>query len=167
MIYENLVRRTFGKYTVVKQAVSKNWKRRWVCKCSCGKLRTIATEHLTSGKRTGCNTCNNGNLKRPFEGRYAMLCAMAKGRCSVNLTYKEYVEFTKHNLCHYCGKVVQWNPHGYQGDGHHLDRKDNSLGYSKDNCVVCCARCNRAKSNHFTYEEWVKIGALIKTWQTQ
>ena len=166
MILKNLVGKVFGKYKVIKQAESKSWKRRWVCQCLCGKERTISTEHLTSNKRTGCNTCNNWNLKRPFEGRYNLLCYMAKGRCSVGLSYKEYVEFSKNKKCHYCGTKLNWEPHGTITDGHHLDRKDNALGYSKKNCVVCCARCNSAKSDHFTYEEWVQIGALVKTWHT-
>jgi HNH endonuclease len=166
VIYENLTGKTFGKYKVIKQAKSKGWKRRWLCMCSCGKTRTISTEHLNSGKRTGCNACNNGNLKRPFEGRYKSLCALAKGRCSVDLTYEEYLSFTKHKYCHYCGIPLSWKSHGYSGDGHHLDRKDNSVGYTKSNCVVCCSRCNRAKSDHFTYDEWKKIGGLIRTWRT-
>jgi hypothetical protein len=166
VIYEDLTGKVFGKYTVIEQGTSKDWKRRWICQCVCGKRRTISTEHLNSGKRTGCNTCNNANLKRPFEGRYGFLRAMAKGRCTVELTYEEYLAFTVHNECHYCGKPIQWNPHGFRGDGHKLDRKDNSRGYSKDNCVVCCPRCNSAKSNHFTYEEWVEIGKVIKSWRT-
>lgn len=156
----------FGKYTVVKQVESKNWKRRWLCRCICGEERVISTEHLCSGKRTGCNSCNNGNKIRPFEALYNMLVSMAKNRTYVELTYEEYLTFTKHKKCRYCGALVVWVPHYANEHGHHLDRKDNALGYSKENCVVCCARCNAAKSDHFTYEEWVQIGALIKTWHT-
>lgn len=28
-----------------------------------------------------------------------------------------------------------------------IDRVDNSIGYTQENCVPCCAQCNRAKSN--------------------
>jgi hypothetical protein len=167
VIYENLVGRKFGKYTVVKQAKSKNWTRRWVCKCTCGKKRTISTEHLTSGKRTGCNTCNNGNLKRPFEGRYNFLCDMARRRSyGISLTYEEYLTFTKMKVCKYCGTHIQWDAHGTFSNGHHLDRKDNTLGYSKKNCVVCCGPCNQIKSNRFTYEQMLQIGEVIKSWRT-
>jgi hypothetical protein len=162
---KSLLGKRFGKYTVTDQAKSKNWKRRWVCRCSCGTERVISTEHLTSGKRTGCNACNNGNLKRPFEGRYNFLCYMAKGRCEVTLTYEEYVVFSVNKHCHYCNVVIKWEPHGNFSDGHHLDRKDNSLGYSKENCVVCCGRCNQLKSDQFTYEQMLQIGALIRSWK--
>jgi hypothetical protein len=32
--------------------------------------------------------------------------------------------------------------HGY---GYNLDRVDNTKGYSKNNCTVCCKVCNRMK----------------------
>ena len=45
---------------------------------------------------------------------------------------------------------------------YNLDRKDSIKGYTKENCVVCCKRCNRAKSNLFSYEEWLEIGKFIQ-----
>ena len=165
MSLENLVGSTFGKYTVIKQATSKDWKRRWICQCECGQKRTISTEHLKSGKRTGCNSCNNGNIKRPFEGRYNFLRGMAKGRTSVELSYEDYLSFTSTVECHYCSATIGWEPHGTFSDGHHLDRKNNTLGYSKENCVVCCGTCNRVKSDVFTYEQFLVIGNLIRSWR--
>jgi hypothetical protein len=41
--------------------------------------------------------------------------------------------------CHYCGLAS--SPDYLTG----VDRKDNALGYTVDNCVPCCATCNRAK----------------------
>jgi hypothetical protein len=43
-----------------------------------------------------------------------------------------------------------------------LDRKNNLLGYSYNNCVACCWPCNKAKSGEFTYEEFLLIGKVIK-----
>lgn len=165
-MYESLIGRRFGKFEVVKQAESRHWKRRWICKCVCGVERTVSTEHLASGKRTGCNSCNNGYKKRPFESLYNFLISQAKNRTVVDLTYEEYLGFTKKRSCHYCGTPLLWRPHAGSRHGHKLDRKDNTLGYSKDNCVVCCPRCNCAKSDHFTYSEWKQIGELIKKWRS-
>lgn len=50
-----------------------------------------------------------------------------------------------------------------KGCAYYLDRKDSFEGYSVENCVVCCSRCNQAKSNFFTYEQWVEIGKVIKS----
>ena len=43
-----------------------------------------------------------------------------------------------------------------------LDRKDNNLGYVKDNLCICCYLCNRTKSNFFTYDEMMVIGINIR-----
>ena len=76
--------------------------------------------------------------------------------------------------CHYCGieerKVVQVWGEFYKQDKRgyrlELDRKDNEGDYSLGNCVLACAVCNCAKSNKFTYEEFRKVGMVIKEiWQ--
>lgn len=39
-----------------------------------------------------------------------------------------------------------------------IDRKDNNIGYTKENSYPCCKRCNMAKKN-FTFEsflQWIK-----------
>ena len=164
---ENLSGRVFGKVTVIKPLKKFTNRRKWLCRCACGKEFARRGTVLLTGKSTGCRSCNNGNLKMPYESLYHNLCDMAKDRTSVELTYEEYLTFTSQKECHYCGSEILWKQHSGNANGHKLDRKDNSLGYSKRNCVVCCPRCNRAKSNHFTYEEWVQIGALIKSWNTR
>jgi 5'-deoxynucleotidase YfbR-like HD superfamily hydrolase len=78
----------------------------------------------------------------------------------VTLTYKEFLEFTKTTKCHYCDSDVLWSKRVNRGKGSsctNLDRKDNSLGYSKDNCVVCCGCCNRTKGDRFTYDEFMLL----------
>jgi hypothetical protein len=82
------------------------------------------------------------------------------------LTYDEFLKFTVINERHYCGSAVTWSEFNISRNGSHynLDRKDPNVGYVKSNCVVCCHRCNRAKSNLFTYEEWVQVGAFIRSW---
>lgn len=45
-----------------------------------------------------------------------------------------------------------------------IDRKNNFKGYTKSNCVTCCAICNRAKYNlsEEDYKKW--ITNLIKNY---
>lgn len=47
--------------------------------------------------------------------------------------------------CFYCGH----SPSPLNG----IDRKNNSIGYTVENCVSCCKKCNIAKSN-MEYDEW-------------
>ncbi|MBA7579561.1 hypothetical protein ES708_21432 [subsurface metagenome] len=75
--------------------------------------------------------------------------------------------------CHYCGIEEKdflniWEPFygGKRGHILEVDRKDNSLGYDIENCVLACAVCNNAKSDKFTYEEFKGVGDVIKEiWQ--
>ena len=162
---EDLSGRVFGKITVIRPLKKYTNRRKWLCRCACGKEFHRRGTVLLTGKSKGCRSCNNGFKKRPYESLFNILVTMSKGRTTVELTYEEYLTFTSKPKCFYCGTKVTWKPHSDNAHGHHLDRKDNSLGYSKENCVVCCPRCNRAKPDHFTYEEWRQIGKLIRTWK--
>ena len=75
--------------------------------------------------------------------------------------------------CHYCNIEEKdflriWDGPFYKTRGKRLevDRKDNSQGHTLQNCVLACALCNNAKSNKFTYEEFKRVGDVIKEiWQ--
>jgi 5-methylcytosine-specific restriction endonuclease McrA len=78
--------------------------------------------------------------------------------------------------CHYCGIDEKdffsiWGEfYGSKRRGSTLevDRKDNSRGYEIDNCVLACAVCNNAKSDKFSYDEFKRVGEVIKgIWQSR
>ena len=51
----DLTNQTFGKLTVLEKDLSQNFKRvHWICKCECGNIKSIAGNHLTSGKIVSC-----------------------------------------------------------------------------------------------------------------
>lgn len=58
--------------------------------------------------------------------------------------------------CHYCGLNAAGNK-AYQGRRLSVDRKNNSEGYSLDNIVLACDRCNISKGSVFSYSEWKEI----------
>ena len=75
----------------------------------------------------------------------------------------------KERKCEYCG--IKEKDIGKINDGHifwgryfylTIDRKDNSKGYEINNICLACMRCNRIKSNIFTYEEMKIIGEMLK-----
>lgn len=67
-----------------------------------------------------------------------------------DLTIEQYACLIQSNICIYCSDSLPT-----RGSG--LDRKNSELGYSVDNCVACCFRCNAMKSNFWSYEEF-KVG---------
>ncbi len=169
MKLDNLEGRTFGYWKVLRRSIknSKSHHPYWVCKCRCGKEKDVARESLVYGASLSCG-CKFG--LRPYEGLYNILLRKNNGRGEpfpVLFSYADFVNFTKTKECHYCDSPINWTEYNVaksKTQAYNLDRKDPSVGYSKENCVVCCPRCNRAKSNHFTYEEWMQIGALIRRW---
>lgn len=75
------------------------------------------------------------------------------------LTHEQAFELIK-TPCHYCGNDPKW-PESRSG----IDRVDNGIGYTLDNCLPCCFTCNSAKGEK-TLEEfviWIKAiyGKLI------
>lgn len=106
--------------------------------------------------------------KRPYEWTYNRLLKAAKYRdLQVTLSFEDFLELVIITSCHYCETNIPWQKHATRercGGYYFLDRKNNDKGYTNENCVVCCPRCNWAKGDIFTYEEWFKIGAVIRSW---
>lgn len=133
--------------------------------CSgCGQ--EISSQYTYFPKHSGkCRRC--AQKGKPFICAYTqMLGNKHKGRVEVDLSYEDFYELCLIQDCHYCGVVinrsVQKGEKGYRG--YFLDRMDNNLPYTKANCVPCCWLCNQTKGNRFTYEQFLEIGALIRSW---
>jgi hypothetical protein len=87
--------------------------------------------------------------------------------------FKEwYLKLDK--CCEYCGLTPEESlvlfkkyPHatrgGRRGKRLELDRKNPRLEYGSDlsNIVLACYWCNNAKTNYFTYDEFLLIGKSI------
>jgi 5-methylcytosine-specific restriction endonuclease McrA len=77
--------------------------------------------------------------------------------------------------CHYCGIEEKeftkiWGDKFYGGIRRgrilEIDRKDNNQDYSFENSVLACALCNMAKSDKFKYDEFKRVGNVIREiWQ--
>jgi 5'-deoxynucleotidase YfbR-like HD superfamily hydrolase len=163
--HEDLTGEVFGRWAVVKP-VPKNHEKYnkhalYFCRCECGTERIVAAIHLRSGHSKSCD-CLRVELvsKKPFESVYNKLLYKAeKDNHTVTLSYEDYLVFTDTETCHYCGAEIYWckTKVRKKAEGHNLDRKDNSLGYSIENCVVCCGDCNRTKGDRYTYDEFMLL----------
>lgn len=161
----NIIGKRFNSLTVIEQLNTKG-PRRFLCRCDCGKTNNVSRNNLVTGKVKTCGYHLKGcHRKKPYEWLYNSLLADAK-KHQTDITYEDFIEFTKIKNYHYCHIDIIWQEYScnkkYNTRSYNLDRKDSNKGYFKNNVVVCCARCNRAKLNHFTYEEFLKIGEVIK-----
>lgn len=62
------------------------------------------------------------------------------------LTLEQFTALVQGN-CHYCTRKTACG----------IDRRDNSKGYSLENCVPCCRRCNDAKhtTSESDFTDWL------------
>jgi hypothetical protein len=137
----------------------------------CGDEIRRRKARLSELKSPGCcHTCGNsrhwGGKRKPFESLFNRIKYQArKISRPFNPTFGEFLEFTVVPLCTYCGESVRWIARkSYRGGSHpsNLDRKDNALGYSRENCTVCCGECNRVKGGVYSYEEMKIIGPVLR-----
>lgn len=169
----DLTGRKFTRLTVICR-YGKHYEGRnivWKCRCDCGKLKFALGHNLRRGSTTSCGCRRRDEARRrfskkPYESLYNTFCSKARTNAGqiVSLTYKDFLNFVTISTCHYCSGKVSWTRFnlGRGSSGYNLDRKDSTKGYSKENCVVCCRRCNQGKSNVFSYEEWLAIGKFMR-----
>jgi 5-methylcytosine-specific restriction endonuclease McrA len=111
------------------------------------------------------------NIREPFRWLYTKLKITARtNQIPIDLTFDEFLSFTKITQCTYCERQINWPSHGPQKlienkeirRAYYLDRKDNKRGYNLDNLCVCCSFCNMIKKDWLTYEEMLLLGKGLK-----
>jgi hypothetical protein len=105
-------------------------------------------EHLRF--RSSCADCS------PV-GVYKRYLYSARDRNLVfSLNFNEYDVLSK-MPCSYCGNTSTRNG---------IDRKDNSVGYTSENSVPCCSKCNFMK-HKYTVEEFLEHAKRIVEYSTK
>ena len=135
-------------------------------KCKCLNCERITFQQICSlDKKQRCQNCFNkpkglGGLHRLF--RHYKRSATAR-KLSFDLTLEQFEKITSSN-CSYCGKPPsiwehnhcseksqnKWSSYCYNG----IDRKNNDLGYAKENSASCCKTCNYAKRD-MSYAQFI------------
>jgi len=180
-----LVGTRFGRLTVIARTENKakKWSR-WVCQCDCGKTCIATGSMLQQGKKKSCNCLRsekcreralNNNPSIALVGDegsmnklYAVYKWQAKKRAfTFELTAAMFRELTS-KPCVYCGKEPAQRyapaksnaPYIYNG----IDRIDNKLGYTIDNCASCCGTCNDMKRIR-TVEDFLAACSRVTNFQ--
>lgn len=153
----------FGRL-VVQEYNYPNWK----CLCDCGVVCNVRGHNLTIGntKSCGCLRVDNGKRSKGL-GKASMHSAFSHYRYgakergfSFELTEDQFCFITQQN-CFYCNDPPSNYSNakachgGYMYSG--IDRVDNTKGYTLDNCVACCKRCNGTKRAYSKQEftDWI------------
>lgn len=161
---KDLTGQLFGKLTAISPVgKDKHGQYKWLCSCECGNTKEALMGNLVRGRTLTCGCSGKRYQRRPdgeaaFTEVYGRYRAGARTRgYDFNLTEEEFRELAE-NLCHYCGAEKTNKASTFKSTGFYhyngIDRKDNTKGYSVENCVPCCYVCNRAKNN-MPYNDFV------------
>ena len=147
----------FGRLTVVQRDTQKSSKRHWICRCECGTVTSVRSDHLRMVTRScGCiarEKISRVNLKPAGDSSFGELWCRYKRNARTGshewLLSKELARELFEGTCFYCGcapkqVVYRKNANGkftYNG----IDRSDNTKGYIPGNVVSCCWPCNNLK----------------------
>ena len=149
---EQLIGQKFGRMTVVEFVgrIGESRKLFFRCQCDCGNQTNATSSDMRSGRKKSCG-CLAAEGRDPE--RKAISHVLMKYRQSAkkrgftfNLSREVAVELLRQN-CHYCNRppsrnVKKGNSVFVCGG---IDRLLSMRDYTRENCVPCCYRCNRAK----------------------
>jgi len=180
---KNLTNKKIHHLTLIERAESIKSKSAWKCRCDCGNIKVILTQHLLKKDRPtkSCGCLNNKkrserakkwqHTNKKYSAQEASARQIWRKRYKdSNCTFEQFLEISQKN-CFYCNaspsnaynigldknRSKECKENGlfvYNG----LDRVDNSKPHSIDNVVPCCKYCNYAKRERNLKEfiEWIK-----------
>lgn len=133
------------------------WEGRTHKRCPACTLE-LPVAMFSSNRASYCMTCD------PIQAKIRRLRPanrFANSRCAAVSKGREWaIPFELYSSlivmpCHYC-----LGPLDETGIG--LDRVDTDGGYTPNNVVPCCGRCNSVKLDHFTYDEMMRLSEAIR-----
>lgn len=160
----DVIEKRFGNLIIANEIRTKQNGKSTIfveCECDCGVKCTILKQHVLSGHTSSCG-CKQDKTRKYFGKRISKPCGEAMAH-STFLAYKRSAKVRGYSFeleektfreiitkpCRYCGdrytqcKKTTTSNGAFYYTG--IDRLDNTVGYTKNNCVPCCAKCNRMK----------------------
>lgn len=163
---------------LLKVGDTSNWKRvvawdktaprhkKYTMECiKCGYTTQTSIKSFTNScKRCSSHRLGN-NLRTTEETMWKRYKLRAKKDGILFDVSQEAFSKVLHDNCYYCGQEPSQtlklgrltdNTLIYNG----VDRKENSAGYTDNNIVAACWKCNQAKKN-YSLDEWKR---MVKMW---
>ena len=157
----------YGRLLVVSGPIQRpgSYRTYWTCVCDCGKTTTVATDKLRAGKVKSCGCYRaeiltkgqpTHGLSRVFRQEYKTWKCM-KDRC-LNPNNPSFKDYGARGIF-ICGQWLSSFEQFLNDMGakptllHSIERRDNDLPYSKDNCFWATreTQSNNKRSNRIVY----------------
>lgn len=168
-LFNNLINKKFGRLTVLEKTNErKNKKVIWLCKCTCGNVKTVRSTDLVSGNIVSCGCLQKELLKNGLSKKHGMsktptyetwFCM--KNRCNnpKDARYKDYGG-RGIKVCKKWYKFENfYEDMGVRPKNKTIDRINNNRGYEPSNCKwsTRAEQSNNMRSNRYIcYKENIK-----------
>jgi len=165
---KNLYLKKFGRLSVIGETPDRAivGRPKWFCKCDCGNELWVDSYKLLDShtKSCGCLQKESRMKKQGEAGLNAVIRGYKKNAQKRNLLWElsdEQVKDITSKSCFYCDAEPKNEIKAHVGEnGRYLyngiDRLDNNAGYTINNVVPCCYRCNILKKD-FSINSMVKV----------
>ena len=138
----DLTGQRFGNLVAIK-FVSTGSHRKWLCRCDCGTELMVLSSNLRFGNSTACG-CTRRRVGAPKHG-HTSTTGVSPTYVSWRAMRVRCTNTRRDGAKHYIGRSIGYDPRwddfsvflqdmGERPDGRTLDRINNDLGYSKENC---------------------------------
>jgi hypothetical protein len=166
----DLTGQTFNYLTVICFHSVKNRLTRWLCKCKCGKEVIKYGTLIRIGRVKSCGCYKGEKTLAPGKASMHFLHDNYKRRARKKNLLFELNEQQFENLtsskCFYCNKDPIQSISSKRYNGAYLyngiDRLDNKLGYTINNCVPCCGLCNQMKMTESLQDFYNHLIQIVK-----
>lgn len=184
--FKDLTGQKFGRLTVLSRSephISKGGfvMVQWNCQCECGKICTVKSQSLTTGKTRSCGclarelTSKRSRTHNKRHTRLYNIWMNIKGRCC-NKNNQKYYCYGARNIT-ICDEwkdnfetFYEWSMNNGYADDLSIDRINNDGNYEPSNCrwTTNIEQANNKSINHFieyngeshTLAEWARIKGL-------
>lgn len=176
----NIVNKQYNYFKVLEIVYNplnnKHTRKLAKCQCNCGNIFEARIDSLNV--RKGCRLCgikyggenrillDNEAAKRTYFSSYRN---NAKTRNLTFLLIREEFDNIISQNCYWCGDspkisnyLLNIKPHITNFYCNGIDRLDNNLGYTIENCVPCCTNCNMMKKTLSSIDFIDKIIKIYK-----
>lgn len=177
------------KYNKLKVIFYSESNENCICLCECGNKITVDLKYLKSNRAKSCGCLSLPEVRKiqlenvhisniKYEPRIASARRVWKRYKKQGLSFENFYRLSQEN-CFYCNCLPIYNKYNEasmsknslllnikDGDFYYngLDRVDSLKGYTIDNIVPCCIKCNMAKQDRSLedFYKWVnKIGTYL------
>ena len=121
--------------------------------CSACARKQAFQDKKREGRERNYKKERLGNLEASY--KYHIQGSLKRGYGDFEILFEDFKVIVT-SPCHYCKQIKENEANG-------IDRVNNDLGYTKENCVAACWKCNRMK--HFYHPEFFMEKCKIITKQ--